>query len=109
MDGDIPLINTNFPVVTIQLTRYYNQVLIYYQVQVNNDFGFLLNGVMATLNFINPISTSCSGIFCDPQRVDDWHCKDRGCGFYDMYNHGSNVTFQHDIKVSVPNGFFRDE
>ena len=63
MASDITLLNTDFTVVIIQSPRYYKQVLINYQFQVNNDFGFVLNGVTATLDYFNPISTSCPGIF----------------------------------------------
>ena len=71
MVDDITLITMIFPVVIMQLEIYYTQVFINYQVQGDNDSRFVLNGVTETLNGFNPISTSCSGIFCDHQSVDD--------------------------------------
>ena len=42
--------------------------------------------------------------FCGRQSVDVWNGKDWGCGCHAMHNRRSNVTFQHYMKLSVPNG-----
>ena len=40
MAGDITQLNTNFPVVIMKSPKYYKKVLIDYQMNSDNDFGF---------------------------------------------------------------------
>jgi hypothetical protein len=100
MAGDIPLLTTNFPVVIMQPPRRYLDVPIKLLVAGDNAYGFVMNGAVINTTSFTPRLTSCSGFFCDRQRIDDWLGSERGCGCYSMHQRRSNIAFQHDIDIT---------
>jgi len=99
MVGDIPLLNTNFPVIIMNAPTSYLRVSIDYQVQGNNAFAFALNNINVFIKNTSPKSTSCSGLTCDRQRLEDWNGTERGCGCYAMHHRRSSIAIQHDVEL----------
>ena len=104
MVGDIPLLVSKFPARVMREPSTYISIGINLQTQGNESFAFVANNTNITLDGFTPVPTSCSGLFCDRQRVDDWYGTERGCGCYSMHHRRSNIGFQHDVTSILNNG-----
>jgi hypothetical protein len=104
MVGDIPLLVTKFPVRMMKPIYMYRSIDVDPQIGGNNSFAFTLNNACIEVDGLSPIMTSCSGLLCDRQRVDDWNGSERGCGCYSMHHRRSNLAFQHDLKITTQDG-----
>ena len=104
MVGDIPLLVSKFPARVMREPSTYMSIGINLQTQGNESFAFVANNTNITLDGFTPVPTSCSGLFCDRQRVDDWYGTERGCGCYSMHHRRSNIGFQHDVTSILNNG-----
>ena len=99
MVGDIPLLVTKFPVIIMSVPHHFPRVSVDYQIQGNSAFAFVMRGMKLKVGGLTPIATSCSGLFCDRQRVDDWNGTERGCGCYAMHHRRSSIALQFDIAI----------
>ena len=104
MVGDIALLVSKFPARLMKDPSMLVSVGIVPQTQGNTSFTFVSNNTTITLDGFTPVATSCSGLFCDRQRVDDWNGSERGCGCYSMHHRRSNIGFQHDVTATSGNG-----
>jgi hypothetical protein len=102
MPNNMPLISTQFPVVVMCRSRNLLSVGIKSLVEQNASFAFCQNHVKVSLSPVfYAVRTSCSGLFCDRQRLDDWSNEnERGCGCYAMHHRRSSIAIQHDIVLS---------
>ena len=96
MRGDIPLVQTQTPVIVMERPSIVTTVSINMQIKENHSMAFVLNGVQINVNRSVPIQTTCGGFLCDKQRVQDWNGQ-RGCGCYNMTQYRSNLVFEHSI------------
>jgi hypothetical protein len=101
MAGDIPLLVSKFPVRILKDPKTYLPIEINYEIKGNSSFAFVTNNAEISLSGFTPVATSCSGLLCDRQHVDDWNGSDRGCGCYSMHHRRSSIAFQHDVTFST--------
>ena len=104
MVGDIPLLVSKFPARVLKDPSRFVSIGINLQTQGNESFAFVANNANITIDGFTPVPTSCSGLFCDRQRVDDWYGTDRGCGCYSMTHRRSSIGFQHDVTSTLNSG-----
>ena len=84
MSGDIPMIETTFPIIVMKHPQGgFDSIPINYQVQGNNHLAFVLNNARLRVLRTSPQETTCAGLLCDKQRIHDW-LSVRGCGCYHM-------------------------
>lgn len=100
-----PLIATNEPTVMMKRPFSLNVVPINSQIGANNSSAFVYNRCrIVSSDGYTPQATTCSGMLCDKQRVDDWNGDERGCGCYSMQDRRSILVLQHDIEVEANDG-----
>ena len=71
MSGDVPMVETRFPVIVMKRPNLFPTVEIDYQIQGNNGLAFVKNSIQLTVNRTVPEETTCSGLFCDKQRIQE--------------------------------------
>ena len=102
MVGDIPLVVSKFPCILMETPSKFKEVKVDNQVEGNGAFAFVSKEMTLELSGLTPVTTSCSGLFCDRQRIDDWNGTDRGCGCYAMHHRRSSIAFQFDVCLHNP-------
>lgn len=100
MNGDIPMVQTSCPVIAMRLPLSFPDVRVNKGIKGNKSMAFIYNGVQIAVRKTEPVTTTCSGLFCDKQRVHDW-VDARGCGCYHMIQQRSNMVFNHSISVMI--------
>ena len=102
MPNNVPLITTQFPVVVMTRSKSLLSIGIKNLVEQNASFAFCQNHVKVSLSPVfYAVRTSCSGLFCDRQRLNDWSNEnERGCGCYAMHHRRSSIAIQHDVVLS---------
>lgn len=105
MSGDVPMLQSDFPAVIMKPPKLFVPVNIDPMIQGNTALAFTINNVELSVSGFTPVSTSCSGLFCDRQRISEWNGSERGCGCYSVLHRRSSIAFQHDIEATLPNGF----
>ena len=100
MKGDIPLVRTQLPIISLKTPSYINTTSINKLIQEGNTNCFVLNRQYLILNQTAAIQTTCSGLLCDRQRVNDWNGKSK-CGCYSMFQYRSNLSLQHSIRIDT--------
>ena len=67
--------------------------------EVNQSFSFCENGLKMNVSEVfTAIRTSCSGLLCDRQHLDDSNMNnERRCGCYAIHFKRSSIAIQHDI------------
>ena len=96
--GNIPIVESSFPIKLIQRPSYYHEVPLKYQEDKSSPKAFVLHEINLTLSGWTPLVTSCSGLLCDRQRIDEWNNAKNGCGCYKMDpTKTSSIAFQCDI------------
>ena len=100
MNGDIPMVQTPFPVIAMKFPLTYPVVTVNQEIQGNVSMAFVQNGIAIAVRKTEPVTTTCSGLFCDKQRVYDW-VDARGCGCYHMIQQRSNLAINHSIRVYI--------
>ena len=103
MNGDIPLVRTQNPLLILHSPKKIPTVPVNNSIQGMNAMAFVYNAVSLTVNRTTPIQTTCGGFMCDRQRIQDWN-GNRGCGCYEMTDYVSNLAFEHSIFFETPNG-----
>ena len=96
MNGDIPMVKTQNPIIVMKHPDHVNAVMINTQITGNNTRAFVYNNVTLKINRTAALETTCSGFLCDKQRCGDW-CGKQGCGCYHMTQYRSNLVMQHGI------------
>jgi hypothetical protein len=105
MSGDVPMLQSDFPAVIMKPPKLFVPVNIDPMIQGNTALAFTINNVELSVSGFTPVSTLCSGLFCDRQRISEWNGSERGCGCYSVLHRRSSIAFQHDIEATLPNGF----
>ena len=102
MPNNVPLITTQFPVVVMTRSKSLLSIGIKNLVEQNASFAFCQNHIKVSLSPVfYAVRTTCSGLFCDRQRLNDWSNEnERGCGCYAMHHRRSSIAIQHDIVLS---------
>ena len=98
MSGDLPLVETHFPVVVMKFPRNIAEVNVFESIQGNHSKAFVVNEAQLTVCSTTPKETTCSGMFCDKQRIHETNGK---CGCYSMLSRRSNIAFVHWIESSI--------
>ena len=70
------------------------------EIEANTSLKFLHNRKQLSVNYSEPINTSCSGNLCDRQRVMDWLVL-KCCGCYNMSTKSTSLVIQHAISVQT--------
>ena len=100
MAGDIPMVETRLPCAILSHPNVgFDPVPIDKSITGHNHRAFVLTNAQVILRRITPEPTSCSGLFCDRQRVSDWFNSTRGCGCYQMVTRRSSLVLVHSIRV----------
>eukprot|EP00957_Ditylum_brightwellii_P150057 11428038-Ditylum_brightwellii.AAC.1 len=74
-----------------------------YELQGNNHLTIVPNNTSLTVQWTLPQETTCTGLLCDKQRVNDW-LSQRSCGCYHMTHRQSNLALVHSIQVTNDDG-----
>lgn len=98
MSGDIPMLETQFPVIVMRTPDQIQPVPVNFEIQGNNALSFVQNGAIVSVKRTAPEETTCSGLFCDKQRIQEWMGQ-RGCGCYHMTHRRSNIALDHSISI----------
>jgi hypothetical protein len=103
MNGDIPLVKTQLPIIIMKSPSVIPHTAINNAIQGNNALAFVYNSVDLKVIRTTPLHTTCGGYMCDRQRVSDWNGV-RGCGCFDMSNFCSNLAFEHSLNFATDGG-----
>ena len=101
MAHGMPLLVTNHPVSLCEQPHTYIHAPIRTLVKPNHSYAFCESGLSLQVGpDFTPIQTSCSGLFCNRQCINNWSNENqRGCGCYVMHHRRSNIAFQHGITL----------
>ena len=97
--NDIPLMETHCPLIVMKRPFTFPETKIDYQIQGNQAMAFIRNGVTIKIKGIVPVESTCSGLFCDKQRVHEWSNQGKGCGCYHMISQRTNLVIDHRLKI----------
>ena len=100
MRGDIPLLKTNHNAIILKNPSKIGSIPINNEIELNESHAFAYNNTEVKIHYTSPLKTSCSGKFCDHQRVNDWN-NSKGCGCYNMNTNSSSLVLQHNITVTT--------
>ena len=106
MRCDIPLIVSHSPCILLKSPSRVPQFPMNYEVESHTSLAFIYNNARVNVNYFAPIKTTCSGNFCDRQRISDWN-NSRGCGCYGMSPNSTSLVFQHSISVETTDQLFK--
>ena len=97
MSGDVPLVETRSPITVMNHpARGFENVPINFSIAGNNHLAFVLNNVHLSLARTTAEETTCGGLHCDKQRLDEWVGL-RGCGCHRFNTRRSNIAITHVI------------
>lgn len=101
MANNVPLLCSHYPALILKNPPIFLHVSIKDLVETNASFAFCENFTKLSISPVyQACRTSCSGLFCDRQRLADWTGdNERGCGCYAMHHRRSSIAFQHDIVI----------
>jgi len=101
MANNVPLLCSHYSALILKRPPIFLSVGIKQQVETNASFAFCENFTQVSISPVfQACRTSCSGLFCDRQRLADWTGNnERGCGCYSMQYRRSSIAFQHDIVI----------
>ena len=87
MTNTMPLLVSHYPVFVMQDPHSYPFQEIHDLVEVNQSFRFYEKRLELNVSEVfTAIRTSCSGLLCDRQRLDDWSMNNkRRCGCYAVH------------------------
>eukprot|EP00957_Ditylum_brightwellii_P094021 7158825-Ditylum_brightwellii.AAC.1 len=95
MSGDLPLVDTCFPVIVIKYPTKNPTAAIEYSIEGNCAKAFVYNAAMLQIHSITPEETKCSNLFCDEQCLHEIHAQGCGHGCYHMFGRQSNIALDH--------------
>ena len=96
MRCDIPMLVSQNPCILLKSPSKLPSIQITEDIGTNTSLGFIYNGTQLSVDYTSVVETSCSGNFCDRQRINDW-LGSRGCGCYGMSVNSTNLAIQHSI------------
>ena len=101
--GDVPLIETQHPVIVLNNpTSYYEHPPVE-NLQGESSRSFTLNGATLHNGSYSCEKTKCGGAFCDRQRVTEWNTPLGSCGCYAQKNRGTNnLTLLYPLIKVIP-------
>ena len=73
MRGDIPLVETHFPLILLLPTPRTASIPINTSLLGSKPVAFDYNATDVTVNYFNFVATLYLGNLCDKQRVNDWN------------------------------------
>ena len=88
--GDIPLIETQQPVIVLKQPSRYGEILPVDNLQGESSRAFIINRAELSCNAYSCEKTKCGGSFCDRQRVNEWNTPVGSCGCYSQRSRGTN-------------------
>jgi hypothetical protein len=100
MRNDTPIVQSPYPVILLKFPTCLFAISMNQEIEANASLAFVYNNTQASINMVFPTKKSCSGNFCDCQRVNDWNGS-RGCGCYGMSQNSSSLVFKHAIDIST--------
>ena len=100
MKNDIPMINSAFPLVLLKPPTKFTEIPINERIESDTSYAFVYIRTQLSFTIINPVKTTCSGKFCDRQRISDWN-NSKGCGCYGMLDNATSLAFEHGITVQT--------
>ena len=106
MRCDIPLVMSHQSAILMKTLRALENVRMSNEIEANASLAFLCNNAQVTIDFTADFKTSCSGNFCDRQRISDWNGI-KGCGYYGVPPNSTSLAIQHAISVTINNETFR--
>ena len=106
MRCDIPLIVSHSPCILLKPPSFVPKIPMNFAIESQSSLGFVYNNSQVKVNYASPIKTTCSGNFCDRQRLSDWN-NSKGCGCYGMSPNSSSLVFQHSISIKIVDNDFK--
>ena len=97
MNNETPMVESNFPIVALAPPAILPNIPLNMEIQGESSLSFVVNGARLVVRSTAPTQTSCSGLFCDKQRLKDIR---GGCGCFHMINNRSNLAFLHNIRLT---------
>ena len=105
MRCDIPLVISHQPAILMKTPRTLENVRMSNEIEANTSLAFLYNNSQVAVNFTTAFKTTCSGNFCNRQRISDWNGI-KGCGCYGMSPNSTSLTIQYAITITANNETF---
>ena len=99
MAGQIPIIETDHPVVTLQ-SENLRTINMRENLPSNETIGFCVKNVPLSLLTLACIPGRCSGYFCDRQRVKELVTLKKGCGCY-YTGRNSSIVVKFELSANV--------
>eukprot|EP00957_Ditylum_brightwellii_P122703 9357804-Ditylum_brightwellii.AAC.1 len=78
--NNIPLVETFEPLIALKHPRLFPTIQIDNQISRDEALAFITTDVTVSVLSMPIAESSCTGVFCDKQRVHDWSNQGRGCG-----------------------------
>lgn len=100
MRGDIPMMKSHMPCILLKTPSRIRTIAINEEIEANSSQALVYNGTQLAVNYSAPVKTSCSGNFCDRQRVMDW-LGSKGCGCYGMSPNSTSLVIQHALSATT--------
>jgi hypothetical protein len=100
MRGDIPMMKSHMPCILLKTPSRIRTIAINEEIEANSSQALVYNGTHLAVNYSAPVKTSCSGNFCDRQRVMDW-LGSKGCGCYGMSPNSTSLVIQHALSATT--------
>jgi hypothetical protein len=95
----IPLVVTQKPAIVMRAPTTVHSIPINTEIHGDLAVSSILNGIKLASTRLDVIHTTCSGLFCDKQRVYDWNSQNRGCGCYSKNDSRTTIALCHTIVV----------
>jgi hypothetical protein len=100
--NDIPLLETFEPLIALKRPMSFFTIPVDNQISGNKALAFIHNRVKVGVLSMPIVESTCSGLFCDKQRVHDWANQSKGCGCYSMLQQRSSLVIDHRLLLSFP-------
>ena len=106
MRCDIPLVISHQPATLMKTPRALENTRMMNEIEANTSLAFLYNNSQVAVNYAAAFKTTCSGNFCDRQRISDWNGI-KGCGCYGMSPNSASLAIQHAITITANDETFQ--
>eukprot|EP00957_Ditylum_brightwellii_P057615 4369293-Ditylum_brightwellii.AAC.1 len=102
MSGDIPLVETCYPVIVMKHpSQNIPTVKISHSIERNTAKAFVKEAVMIRVQSTTPEKTKCACLFCDKQHLNDITPAGHGYSCYHMLGRRSNLALEHWLEVEI--------
>lgn len=99
--GGIPCVSSDLAAIVMEDA--YPLLSVPIDLGASSSSSFVLNGATIKVRRTLPLSTNCSGFFCDRQRVKEILEAGKGCGCYHVQTYLNPIAITHDIHVTPAN------